>query len=102
MNHGSEPSHAPRVTPKQGQYLSFTRAYTLVLGRSPAEADLQQHFRVAPRSVHQRLITLEQLSLIRCRPRVAHSIELLIDPATLPRHCPADSNRAKPLRRSTS
>jgi hypothetical protein len=27
-------------TPKQGQYLAFIHAYTLVNGRPPAEADL--------------------------------------------------------------
>jgi hypothetical protein len=43
----------PRFTPKQGQYLAFIHAYTQVLGRPPAEADLQRHFRVTPPSVHQ-------------------------------------------------
>ena len=84
MNHGSEPGHAPRFTPKQGQYLAFIHAYTLVLDRPPSEADLQRHFRVTPPSVHQMLIMLEKLGLIRRQPRVARSIELLIDPATLP------------------
>jgi hypothetical protein len=48
MNHGSEPGHAPRFTSKQGQYLAFIHAYTLVLCRPPAEADLRRHFRVTP------------------------------------------------------
>jgi len=41
MNHISEPGHAatpPSFTAKQGQYLAFIHAYTLVLGRPPAEA----------------------------------------------------------------
>ena len=43
---------APGFTPKQGQYLAFIYAYTQVLGRPPAEADMQGYFRVAPPSVH--------------------------------------------------
>ena len=49
MNQISEPRHAaapPSFTPKQGQYLAYIHAYTLVVGRPPAEADLQRHFRV--------------------------------------------------------
>ena len=53
------PPSAPRFTPKQGQYLAFIHAYTLVLGRPPAEADLQRHFGVTPPSVHQMVLTLE-------------------------------------------
>jgi hypothetical protein len=68
MNRGPEPGHAsskPRFTQKQGQYLAFIHAYTLVLGRPPAEADLRRHFRVTPPSVHQMLITLEREGLLR-------------------------------------
>ena len=56
MNHmpeGCRPACAPRFTPKQGQYLAFIHAYTLVIGRPPAEADLQRFFQVTPPSVHQ-------------------------------------------------
>lgn len=74
----------PRFTPKQGQYLAFIYAYTRVLGRPPAEADLQRHFRVSPPTVHQMLLTLERRGLIRRQPGVARSIELLIDPDSLP------------------
>jgi SOS-response transcriptional repressor LexA len=87
MNRGPEPGHAsskPRFTQKQGQYLAFIHAYTLVLGRPPAEADLRRHFRVTPPSVHQMLITLEREGLIRRQPGIARSIQLLIDPSTLP------------------
>lgn len=71
-------------TLKQGQYLAFIYAYTRVLGRPPAEADMQRHFRVTPPTVHQMVLTLERAGLIRRRPGVARSIELLIDPGTLP------------------
>ena len=49
-----------RFTEKQGQYLAFIHAYTRVLGRPPAEADLQRHFHVTPPSVHQMVLTLER------------------------------------------
>ncbi len=75
---------APNYTPTQGQYLAFIYAYTCVQGRPPAEADLQRYFRVTPPSVHQMILTLERAGLIRRQPRVARSIELLIDPDQLP------------------
>jgi len=40
----SSTAAVPRFTPKQGQYLAFIYAYTRVLARPPAEADLQRHF----------------------------------------------------------
>ena len=70
MNHmpeGCRPACAPRFTPKQGQYLAFIHAYTLVIGQPPAEADLQLFFQVTPPSVHQMVITLERNGLIRRR-----------------------------------
>jgi hypothetical protein len=43
------PSSAiPSFTPKHGQYLAFIYACKRVLGRPPAEADLQRHFGVSP------------------------------------------------------
>jgi DNA-binding MarR family transcriptional regulator len=73
-----------RFTDKQGQYLAFIHAYTLVIGRPPAETDLQRHFHVTPPSVHQMVLTLERIGLIRRRPGVARSIELLVEPEQLP------------------
>jgi hypothetical protein len=75
---------APSFTPKQGQYLAFIYAYTRVLGRPPAEADLQRHFGVSPPSVHQMVLTLERAGLIRRQPGVARSIEILFAPELLP------------------
>ena len=74
----------PGFTPKQGQYLAFIHAYTCVLGRPPAEADMQRHFGVSPPSVHQMVLTLERGGLIRRQPGVARSIEVLIAPELLP------------------
>lgn len=75
---------APSFTPKQGQYLAFIYAYTQVLGRPPAEADLQRHFRVTPPSVHHMVLALERAGLIRRQPGVARSIQLLLQPEELP------------------
>ena len=63
--------------------MAFIYAYTHVLGRPPAEADLQRHFGVSPPSVHQMVLTLERAGFIRRQPRVARSIEVLVDPKHL-------------------
>jgi repressor LexA len=72
-------------TPKQGQYLAFIHLYTRLHRRPPAEADMQQYFRVSPPSVHQMVLTLERAGFIKRQSRVARSIELLIDPEQLPK-----------------
>src|SRR5215813_11828730 len=90
------PADSPAgFTEKQGQYLAFIHAYTLVLGRPPAHTDLQRHFQVTPPSVNQMLITLEREGLIRRQPGVARSIELLIDPGTLPALLPSPGQPVK-------
>ena len=71
-------------TAKQGQYLAFIYAYDRIFGRPPAEADMQRHFRVTPPTVHHMVLTLERAGLIKRRPGVARSIELVIDPEHLP------------------
>ena len=82
MSEVSRPAKA--FTPKQGQYLAFIHLYTRLNRRPPAEADLQRYFRVSPPSVHQMLVTLERAGLLRRQPRVARSIEVLVDPKQLP------------------
>jgi Mn-dependent DtxR family transcriptional regulator len=78
------PDVAPNFTPKQGQYLAFIYAYTRLNRRAPAEADMERYFEVSPPSVHQMVLTLERLGLIRRQPGVARSIELLVAPEDLP------------------
>jgi DNA-binding MarR family transcriptional regulator len=78
------PASRVGFTEKQGQYLAFIHTYTLVLGRSPAEADLQRHFQVTPPSVHHMVLTLERNGLISREPGTARSIKVLVDPAMLP------------------
>ena len=75
---------AKTFTSKQGQYLAFIHLYTRLHRRPPAEADMQEYFRVSPPSVHQMVLTLERAGLIQRQPRVARSIEMLVDPNCLP------------------
>src|SRR5208283_4640470 len=77
MNRSADDSR-PVFTPKQGQYLAFIHAYTLVNGRPPAEADMMRFFRVTPPTVHQMVLTLEQAGLISRQPGVARGIAVLI------------------------
>src|SRR6266404_2105032 len=78
------PASQRRFTTTQGQYLAFIYAYTRVLGRPPAEADMQRHFRVTPPTVHQMVLTLERNGLVKRQPGVARSIQLLVPPEALP------------------
>jgi DNA-binding MarR family transcriptional regulator len=71
-------------TDKQGQYLAFIYYYGKIHGRAPAEAEMQQYFRVSPPSVHQMILTLEARRLIERTPGQARAIRLLIPPADLP------------------
>ena len=74
----------PGFTPKQGQYLAFIDAYTRVIGRPPAEADMQRFFSVTPPTVHQMVVNLERGGLIKRTPKVARSIEIIIPRDLLP------------------
>jgi len=80
----NDPATEPRFTPTQGQYLAFIYAYTRVLGRPPAEVDMQRHFNVTAPSVHQMVLTLERNGLLKREPGVPRSIQLLIPPEALP------------------
>lgn len=74
----------PRFTITQGQYLAFIYAYTRVLERPPAEADMQRHFKVTAPSVHQMVLALERSGLITRKPGIARSIQLRVAPEHLP------------------
>ena len=75
----------PRFTPRQGQYLAFIHAYTLVIGRPPAEADMQRFFRVSGPAVHQMLVTLANAGLISRRAGMPRSVRVLVDLDVLPK-----------------
>lgn len=72
-------------TEKQGQYLAYIYNYTTMHGRSPAEADLQDFFRVSPPTIHQMILKLEEKGLISRMQRQARSIKLLVDPDKIPK-----------------
>jgi DNA-binding FadR family transcriptional regulator len=74
----------PSFTAKQGQYLAFIDAYTRVNRRPPAEHEMQHYFGVTPPSVHQMILTLERVGLIRRQPGAPRSIEVLVPPEDLP------------------
>ena len=80
----SIPPATPAFTDKQGQYLAFIHLYTKLNRCSPAEADIQRHFRVRPSTVHSMIAGLEQRGLLRRQPGVARTLEVLVPPAQLP------------------
>lgn len=82
----------PSFTDKQGQYLAFIHAYTLVMGRAPAEADMQRFFAVSPPSVHQMVLTLERLGFISRKQGLARSIKLSVPTEALPQLQPVKSS----------
>ena len=91
---------AKTFTDRQGQYLAFIDAYTRVNGRPPAESDIQRRFGVSPPSVHQMVLTLERLGLIRRRPGWRAASRCSSPPSTCP--CYATPNPSNPLCRGTS
>ena len=68
----------------QGQFLAYIHQYCVLNGCAPAEADMQRFFQVTPPSVHQMVLTLERLGLIRWVPGQARSITLIIPLESLP------------------
>jgi DNA-binding MarR family transcriptional regulator len=87
----------PPFTPRQGQYLAFIHAYTLVNGRPPAHVDIQRFFRLTPPTVHQMLLTLEKAGLISRKAGVPRSVAVLVERDRLPRLDPPDFNPSNPL-----
>jgi hypothetical protein len=75
---------SPPFTEKQGQYLAFIHAYTLLNKQPPAEADFQRFFEVTPPSVHDMIVGLERRGLISRVPRQPRSIKLMVQVADLP------------------
>lgn len=85
----------PGFTSRQGQFLAFIHAYTLVNGQPPAEADMQRFFQVTGPVVHQMVLTLERQGWISRTPRTPRSIRLLVGPAQLPELKPANEQPVK-------
>jgi len=77
-------SDTPPFTERQGQYLAFIYAYTKINRRAPAQADMQRYFGVSPPTVHQMVLALERAQLIHRVPGEARSLDVLVDPESLP------------------
>jgi SOS-response transcriptional repressor LexA len=75
---------AELYTKRQGEYLAFIHLYIKLNRRAPAEADIQEYFRVSAPAVHQMVVGLENRGLIQRTPGQARSIRLLIPPESLP------------------
>lgn len=71
-------------TAKQGQYLAFIFYYTKIHGFAPAEADIQNYFKVSPPAVHQMVLTLAANGLIVRTPGQGRSIRLSVAREELP------------------
>ena len=71
-------------TEKQGQYLAFIYNYSKIHGRPPAEAEMERYFKVAPPTVHQMILKLEENGLISRVPGQARSITLLVPKEDIP------------------
>ncbi len=74
-----------RLTEKQGQYLSFIFTYMRLNNKSPAEADIQRYFKVSPPTVHQMVVKLESIGVIKRKAGVARSIQVLVAPENIPK-----------------
>ena len=73
-----------RFTAKHGQYLAFIHTYRKLHRHGPSEADMVQYFRVSPPTVHQMIVRLETLGLIKRTPGVARSVEVAIPAEEIP------------------
>jgi hypothetical protein len=85
----------PGFTARQGQYLAFIHAYTLVIARPPAESDMHRFFQVSGPAVHQMMVGLEKPGLISRKPGVPRSIQLLVNHAALPELLPGYGQSVK-------
>ena len=74
----------PKYAKKQGQYLAFVYYYRKIHGCPPAEADMQEYFKVTPPSVHQMVLTLEGRGLIERVPGQPRTIHVLLPLEELP------------------
>lgn len=88
-------SSTPRFSEKQGQYLAFIHAYTLLNRQPPAETDFQRFFEVTPPTVHQMILGLERRGLISRVPRQARTIKLTLPPEELPALQPIKTSAAR-------
>ena len=73
-----------KYTQRQGQYLAFIYYYSKIQGQPPAEADMQQYFKVTGPTVHQMVLSLEKRGLIARVPGQPRTLQVLLAPEELP------------------
>lgn len=73
-----------KFTQRQGQYLAYIFYYSRINRRAPAEADIQNYFKVSSASTHQMLRGLAAKQLIKKEPGKARSVTVLIPQDQLP------------------
>jgi DNA-binding transcriptional regulator YdaS (Cro superfamily) len=73
------------MTPTQGRYLAYIRAYTDGFGLPPAESEIAEALGVSPPSVNQMMKSLERKGFIRRQPGVPRSIEILVADDAIPK-----------------
>jgi hypothetical protein len=71
-------------TDRQGQFLAFIAAYTLLHRQAPSEPNLVRYFRVMPPSVHSMLVKLQELGLITRAPGKTRSIRVALPKEEIP------------------
>jgi hypothetical protein len=73
------------MTATQGRYLAYILAYTEGFGLPPAESEIAEAIGVSPPSANQMMKTLEKKGLIRRKPGVPRSIEILVAREAIPK-----------------
>ena len=74
----------PNYTEKQGKYLAFIQAYTVLNGCPPAVNDIARFFGVRSPSAQGMVQQLEKKGLITKTPGAARTISVTLAPSDLP------------------
>jgi len=74
----------PVWTDRQGQFLAFIHAYTLVNGQAPAEVDMKRFFEISAPSVHAMVKSLDESGFITRVRGQGRSISLVVSSELLP------------------
>lgn len=93
------------VTPTQGRYPAFIRAYTDRYDCPPAQSDIAAAMCVSAPSVNQMVKMLEKKGLIRHQPGQSRTIEVLVPYDEIPawgKKAKSPALRRAPLRRASA
>ena len=71
-------------TARQGQFLAYIHAYTVIHRQAPSESEMADFFGVSPPSAHQMVVTLERRGLIARTPGQARTVRVLLPGTALP------------------